>query len=118
MPQTTDLPVGEVVDVKLRSAVIVSQDPMVVRVGDEEVTVPAGGAGIVDIEVVAPLNWPPVEGDVWVDGNSLKWFAVKIPVGDPPEQRVRLVAENSTTPQNPNTIKNTNRPLTLEYRTA
>lgn len=116
MPQITDLPVGEAVDVKLRSAEIVSQNPMVVRIGDEEVTIPAGDPGIVDIEVVAPLNWPPLAGDVWVDGNGLKWFGVEVLVSE--ERRVRLVAENSTVPQNPNTIKNTNRPLKLEYRTA
>ncbi len=116
MPQATELPVGETVLVRLRSATIVAQDPMVVRVGDEEVTVPAGGPGVVEIEVVSPLNWPPVAGDVWVDGSGLKWFAIEILVAG--ELKVRLVAENSDTPQNPNTVKNTNRPLTLEYRTA
>ncbi len=116
MPQSTTLPVGETVDVKLRSAVIVTQDPMVVRLNDEEVTIPAGDPGEVDIEVVSPLNWPPLAGDVWVDGAGLKWFGVEILVSG--ELKVRLVAENSTNPQNPSTIKNTNRPLSLEYRTA
>ncbi len=116
MPQATDLPVDETVEVKLSGAIIVSRDPMVVRVGDEEVTIPAGGPGTVDIQVVAPLNWPPLPGDVWVDGSGLKWFAAEVPVSN--ELKVRLVAENNATPQNPNTIKNTNRPLKLEYRTA
>lgn len=116
MPQATELAIGEIVDVKMRSGEIVAQDPMVIRVGDEEVTIPAGGPGVVDIEVVAPLNWPPVAGDVWVDGQGTKWFAVLITVTG--ELRVRLVAENSVDPQNPNTVKNTSRPLRLEYRTA
>ncbi len=116
MPQATDLPVGEIVDVKLRSGAIVAQDPMVIRIGDEDVTIPAGGPGVVDIEVVAPLNWPPVPGDVWVDGHGAKWFAVEIPVNN--ELKIRLVTENSVDPQNPNTVKNTNRPMNLEYRTA
>lgn len=113
MPQATDLPVGEIVDVKLRSGEIVAQDPMVIRIGDEEVTIPAG---VVDIEVVAPLNWPPVAGDVWVDGWGTKWFAVEISTGN--EMRIRFVAQGNIAPQNPNTIKNTNRPMRLEYRTA
>ncbi len=116
MPQATSIEVGETVDVRLHSAVIVTQDPMVVRIGGEDVTVPSGGPGVVDIEVVNPLNWPPLAGDVWKAGDGTKWFGVTVLVSGEP--KVRLVPEDSATAQNPNTVKTTYRPLTLEYRTA
>jgi hypothetical protein len=121
MPQTRpDLLVGDTVDVKLHSAVVVTTDPLVVQMGTDDdvetVTVPAGTAGVVDIDVVSPLNWPPLAGDVWVGGSGKKWFGVNVMVAG--ELKVRFVGEDSTNPLNPGTVKATDRPLTLGYRTA
>jgi hypothetical protein len=121
MPQDrADLPIGETLDVKLRSAVVVTNTPLVVQMGSgpdaETVTVPTGGAGVVDIEVVSPLNWPPLKGDVWVDGTSNKWFAVE--VVESGVTKVKLVPEDGGVPTSYQLVKTEHRPLTLEYRTA
>lgn len=121
MPQNrTDLAVGETLDVKLRSAVVVTNAPLVVQLGTgpgaETVTVPAGGPGVVDIDVVSPLNWPPLKGDVWVDGTDNKWFGIE--VVEAGVTKVKLVPEDGGVAKAIQVVKNENRPLTLEYRTA
>ncbi len=116
MPQDrTDLPIGETIDVKLRSAVVTSNAPLIVDMDGEQVTVPTGGDGIVDIDVVAPLNWPPQMGDVWEDGVGTKWFGVQ--VDDNGVLKIRLQPETGGLPQNYQTVKTEHRPLSLVYRT-
>lgn len=115
MPQDrTDLPVNETVDVKLRSAVVVTNQPLVVRLNGEDVVVPAGVAGEVDIDVVAPASWPPQMGDVWTGGGGGKWFGVQIT--DPDGAKVKLQSEEGGAPLSPQAVKTANRPLTLSFR--
>ncbi len=112
MPQSTTLPVGETVDVKIRSAVVVTPDPLVVRAGTEDVQVPTGA----EVEIVAPLHWPPLVGDVWKDGTGNKWFALTEVVNGEP--KVRLISEDGGPLVNPQQVKTEFRPLTLEYRAS
>lgn len=117
MPQDrTDLPIGETIDVKLRSAVVITNAPLVVDMGGEEVTVPAGGAGVVDIDVVSPLNWPPQRGDVWRDGSGTDWFGVE--VVEAGQTKVKLQSEAGGAPVGAQQVKTDHRPLTLVYRQA
>lgn len=110
MPQDTTLPVGETVDVKIRSAVVVTPAPLVVKAGTEDVTVPTGA----EVEVVNPLNWPPLQGDLWRDGTSELWFGITVVVAGEP--KVRLIAASGGNPQNPQQVKQDHRPLVLEFR--
>lgn len=120
MPQDrTDLPIGETLDVKLRSVVVVTNAPLVVQMGSgpgaEMVTVPTGGAGVVDIDVVAPLNWPPLKGDTWKGASNKKYFAIE--VVEAGVTKVKFVADTGEV-LGTQAVKTSDRPLHLEYRTA
>lgn len=106
-----DLPIGETVDVTLHGAVVVTNAPLVVRLGGAEVTVPNGPAGVVDVDVVAPVNWPPIRDDVWAGGSGVRYHAVQI------ADKVKLVSGADGSTANPNTVRVTDRPLTLVFRT-
>lgn len=45
-------------------------------VGDIPLTVEG-----VQIEVLTPKKWPPIEGDLWQDGQNVEWYAVRRPGG-------------------------------------
>ncbi len=121
MPQNRpDITIGETVDVKLRSGLVVTNAPLVVRVGAgssaEDVTVPAGVAGEVEITLVSPLNWPPLAGDVWTDGQGKPWFCKLDPTQTEPTRLRMHVYDNSEAPLGPQSWKTAKRPVTLVYR--
>lgn len=73
MPQSSTLAEGETVNVKIPGAVVVTPDPLVVRVGDEDLTVPTDA----EVTVTSPANWPPQMGDTWHAGTPARpYFAV------------------------------------------
>lgn len=121
MPQSRpDLPVNETIDVKLRSALIIDNDPLTVTMGTgsgvETIVVPTGGNGVVDIDVVSPLNWPPLAGDVWTDGQGKPWFCKLDPIAAEPTRLRMYVYDNSEAAQGVQTWKTNKRPVTLVYR--
>ncbi len=117
MPQDrVDLPVGETLDVKLRSVSVVTNAPLVVQAnGGETVTVPAGGPGVVDIDVVSPLNFPPLKGDTWRGASNRKYFGIEVLEGG--VLKVKFVADNGEV-LGVQAVKTADRPLTLEHRTS
>ncbi|GAB2918247.1 hypothetical protein ACFMQL_20265 [Nonomuraea fastidiosa] len=38
--------------------------------------IPVDAQGV-DVEVLTPQQWPPLLGDVWIDGKNVEWFAVR-----------------------------------------
>ncbi len=121
MPQNRpDLPVGETVDVKLRSGLVIANAPLVIRMGNgtsvEDVTVPAGTSGEDEIDVVSPLNWPPLAGDVWTDGQGKPWFCKKDPIAAEPDRLRMYVYDNSEGPMGIQSWKTAKRPVTRVFR--
>ncbi|SDL74841.1 hypothetical protein SAMN05421874_12881 [Nonomuraea maritima] len=31
----------------------------------------------INVEVLTPEKWPPIEGDIWEDGQDVEWYAVR-----------------------------------------
>lgn len=70
MPRTTALPVGSTVKVTM-TGVVTSNDPEIIDVGGEPVTVPAGTATYPVVEEDAPpVGWPPQIGDGWMGRDT------------------------------------------------
>ncbi len=118
MPRTTDVAQNETVKVVIDGAFVTSTmgAPMVVRINGEDVTVPAGSG--VTVELVSPLNWPPIPGDVWTGGDSKPWFCKKDPIDSDPNRLRMYVYDNSAGPVGLQTWKTAQRPVTLAYRAA
>ncbi len=82
MPRTTTLPLGDTAKVTM-TGIVTSQNPFVLNVGAEGVTIPAGdNSNPVSEESVLPSAWPPVVGDLWAARTTLAdpevlYFAVQ-----------------------------------------
>lgn len=119
MPQDRpDIPLQETVDVHLRSAVVITNAPLVVRAGGEDITVPAGDVDVVEIELVAPANWPPLAGDVWQGNAGKLWFCKLDPSGEDPARLRMYVHDNSEPPMGIQSWKNSKRPVTRLFRAS
>ncbi len=71
MPRTTTLPLGDTAKVTM-IGIVTSQNPFVLTLGAEGVTVPAGdNANPVTEESVLPSAWPPLVGDLWAARTTL-----------------------------------------------
>lgn len=82
------------------------------RLGEigEELTLVVNTAGV-EIERVAPANWPPQPGDVWRDRGGSPWFALVSRDGAP-----ILTDPRSTGPFPADEVAREEGPLTLAYR--
>lgn len=70
--------VGELVEVHIARAVVhnVLASSMMLNVGDGEfLAVPRDLTPVVQVRRLAPVEWPPVVGDLWRDSTSGLWFA-------------------------------------------
>lgn len=90
--------VGDLVDITIRGARIESVDD----VGMAVVSLPEHGwrpsvnlrAAGVQVERLAPAEWPPVAGDAWRDKHGELWFAYEGVVNGEPGLTMRAVRSN------------------------
>jgi hypothetical protein len=72
-------------------------------------------AELLKVEALTPYSWPPRQGDVWEDGQGLKWFGVIPGTGS----KVTLFNARGSYPADGlDELLQTNGPWRLVYRNA
>lgn len=77
------LKVGDLLDVTIRARVVdVSLPCLVVETDCMDATVFDLEDPAIEVARVAPVEWPPVPGDLWRDGHGEVWFTYLVPAGE------------------------------------
>ncbi|MFI9553673.1 hypothetical protein [Nonomuraea endophytica] len=70
-------------------------------------------ADLLKVEALTPHSWPPLEGDVWEDGQGTKWFGVR----QTDQSEVTLFsAQGMYAPDGPDDLLRTKAPWRRVYR--